>query len=248
MKNISEINENGTAKGKFGNYDQVTDSLLNSKGGQSLDCDKVIDSNDLINGDSMGHKSRCSHRNLLKIQESRSQSLPNSLDIKNQINSYISDSETHLKLLPEGDSPPESPTSDLWFKTWPERNKNVETDDSLCSNSSKCDNRSEQKNIQTTFTLNEALQCISLAYSPVTKQLHYLEKNEKVKIPEENQIKIGHRRTDAGSFSSTVSSLSDPSPSGSLLDTDDRTSLPESEFKSKRKSLSSFFNRYVSHI
>lgn len=245
MKNIPELNENNTRNSKVTNYEQVTDSLLNSKGGHSLECNKLIDSNDVINGDSMGHKSRCSHRGLLKNQESRSQSLPNSLDVKNKSNGYVSDSETRLKLLPENDSPPDSPTTDLWFKTWPECNKNVDADDNICSNSSKCDSRSEQRSKQNTFTLNEALQSISLAYSPVTKQLHYVEKNEEIKTPEETKPKLGHRRTEAGSFSSTVSSLSDPSSSGSLLDADERTPSPDGDMKYKRKGLSSFFNRYV---
>lgn len=245
MKDLSEANRNIAVNTKLNNNDQVSDSLLNSKGGHRLDCNKVIDSNDLINGDSMGHKSRCNKRKLLKNQEIRSHSLPNTLDIKNQTNGYVSDSETRLKLLPEGDSPPESPTSDLWFKTWPERNKNVDIDDSVCSNSSKCDSRSEQKSKQNTFTLNEALQSISLAYSPVTKQLHYVEKckNDEIKTCDDSKPKLGHRRTEAGSFSSTVSSLSDPSPSGSLLDADERTYSPETDIKSKRKGFSSFFNR-----
>lgn len=253
MKDISEVNENNKINEKFEEKNQVTDTLLKSKGGHSLDNkNNIIESNDLINGDSMGHKSRCSQRNLLKTQESRSQSLPNSLDIKNQTNGYISDSETTLKLLPENETtPPESPTSDLWFKTWPERNKNIETEETLSNNTSKInDNRSEQKCKQNTFTLNEALQSISLAYSPVTKQLHYLEnKNveKNVELPTEESVKpkLGHRRTEAGSFSSTVSSLSDPSPSGSLLDADERTSSPDSDLKTKRKGFSSFFNRYV---
>lgn len=265
MKDISEVNENITTNDKFIDKNRVTDHLLNSKGGHSLENknNKLIDqSNELINGiDSMGHKSRCSQRNLLKTQESRSQSLPNSLDIKNQTNGYISDSETRLKLLPETDSslesPVESPTTDLWFKTWPERNKNIDSEDTVSNNTSKCDLHSEQKctnnKVQNTFTFNEALQSISLAYSPVTKQLHYLDKKndldnvESQSLPPEDvsatKPKLGHRRTEAGSFSSTVSSLSDPSPSGSLLDADERTSSPESDLKSKRKGFSSFFNR-----
>lgn len=256
MKNIPADNENNLSY--TNNYDQVTDNLLKSKGGHSLlECNKVlVKSYDVIDSEPMGHKSRCSHRTLLKnnvSHESRSQSLPNSLESKNKTNGYTSDScDTQLKLLPESETPPESPTQEFWFKTWPERNKNIENDNdtSVTSSSSSkvCDNtvRSEQNGKQNTFTLNEALQSISLAYSPVTKQLHYVEKNESEPVVEdvvESKVKLGHRRTEAGSFSSTVSSLSDPSPSGSLLDADERTSSPDSTTKPKKKGLSSFFNR-----
>lgn len=269
MKNIPKDNETNTINNKSNNYEQVTDTLLKSKGGHSLlECNKeLVKSYDLIKSESMGHKSRCSYRGLLNksnnnvTHEPRSQSLPNSLDIKNQKNGYSPDSsDNQLKLLPENESPPESPSQVYWFKTWPECNKNTDnttndepstTGQNSPSSSKTCDNisRFEQTNCkQNTFTLNEALQSISLAYSPVTKQLHLVQKdespNQEPVVEDEPKVKLGHRRTEAGSFSSTVSSLSDPSPSGSLLDADERAPSPDSSTKSKRKGLSSFFNRY----
>lgn len=267
MKNIPETNENNTISNENNSYkyDQVTDTLLKSKGGHSLlECNKeLIKSYDLIKPDSMGHKSRFSYRGVLNknnnvTHEPRSQSLPNSLDIKNQKNGITSNSDNHLKLLPESETPPESPTNTTnvyWFKTWPECNKIIDnpTDEQISkispSSSKTCDtvDRSEQSNCkQNTFTLNEALQSISLAYSPVTKQLHLVQRDDNSDLMIEEELtkpKLGHHRTEAGSFSSTVSSLSDPSPSGSLLDADERTPSPDSSTKSKRKSLSSLFNR-----
>lgn len=247
MKNIPENNENN-ASDSFNKYDQVTDSLLKSKGGHSLlECRE--DGYDVIESESMGHKSRGNNRAFIKnhvTHESRSQSLPNSLDVKNKVNGYASDScDTHLKLLPESESPPDSPTSDLWFKTWPERNKNIDSEESASEPTKDCDSvRSEQSSKPNTFTFNEALQSISLAYSPVTKQLHYVQKTyNELTVEDDSRPKLGHRRNEAGSFSSTVSSLSDPSPSGSLLDADERIPSPDCSTKSKRKGLSSFFNR-----
>lgn len=255
MKNIPENNENNTINDSYNNkYEQVTDTLLKSKGGHKEFNNDLENSNELNETISMGHKSRCSHRNYLKKhvgQESRSQSLPNSLDVK-KTNGYTSDScDTQLKLLPENESPPESPTSDLWFKTWPERNKNIEPEEISSSknvgSTKNCDNNRSDNCKQNTFTFNEALQSISLAYSPVTKQLHYVQKNDNeiTTVEEDIKSKLGHRRNEAGSFSSTVSSLSDPSPSGSLLDADERIPSPESGAKYKKKGLSSFFNRLV---
>lgn len=207
-------------------------------------------------------------------QESRSQSLPTSLAAKNKINNGNVSCDTKLKLLPpENESSLQLPLQEpqeLWFNTWPERasdrlQKSVDVVD--CSNTQQqqrrinsCDIRSDNcentsKSVNNILTLNEALQSISLAYSPVTKQLHLIQ-NKTPKTCEEfvdsnnetgtKQQKLGHRRTEAGSFSSTVSSLSDPSPSGSLLDAEERTPSPsdaENATKSKRKGLTGFFSR-----
>ena len=113
-------------------------------------------------------------------------------------------------------------------------------------------------------TLTEALKNISLAYSPLTKQLHLMTKdeeltNEDVKKGSKYDIevncdsikdvvkKIKHKRTDAGSFSSTVSTLSEPSSSGSLLEAEDRISLYNDTVgvKPKKNKLPSVFNRWV---
>ncbi|XP_050301321.1 TBC1 domain family member 12-like [Anthonomus grandis grandis] len=127
------------------------------------------------------------------------------------------------------------------------------------------------------FTLNEALKNISLAYSPVTKKLHLVE-NIKVtdkNIEEESHLshdnnlkhklsngdafkdnidpskKYGHRRIQDGSFSSTISTLSEPSTSGSLIGSEDRSlsnfeednDCPQE--KTRKKSLTQFFSKNV---
>lgn len=169
-------------------------------------------------------------------------------------------------------------TTESWFKTWPERCDKQKSNETSPANSPvisptkikntqsklNCDNLVQNTNNK--VTLNEALKNISLAYSPVTKQLHLIEKTQINVIPnsEFNDLKnpskekddetisndtsakkIGHRRTEAGSFSSTISTLSDPSSNGSLLSTDDRSlssfEIPNS--KTRKKSLTNFFSK-----
>lgn len=66
-------------------------------------------------------------------------------------------------------------TNDLsWFRTWPERCDKQKNDTNIENNAPKTNNTHTQI-IQQQFTLNEALQNISLAYSPITKQLHLIE-------------------------------------------------------------------------
>ncbi|KAJ8936046.1 hypothetical protein NQ318_018395 [Aromia moschata] len=205
----------------------------------------------------------------------RSQSLPECLDENNELNGKLDRTDncdirstllTHCK---SSNSPSQSPPlCDLWFKTWPERCDKLKSDDSRDDasdspikntpnthnthvNSLDCDTL-KKSNIKNKFTLNEALQNISLAYSPVTKQLHLIEKpventpsevllddslgeplKESISQSEVNTClkKSGHRRTEAGSFSSTVSTLSglsDPSP-----------------LAPRKKSLTNFFSKNV---
>lgn len=236
---------------------------------------------DVLKSTPIEHKGKFYQKVLLKrnvTQDLRSISLPHSLEEKNKCNGNvdINDScDTNSKLLNDHDSPPESPVSDNWFRTWPERYEKIRTDSSpdhsmtngkplngkgaeYDSNTPRLSNKRDKNNTShdivtlngnvPKLTLNEALQNISLAYSPITKQLHLLEsKSEPVETPEENNSsckKTGHHRTDAGSFSSTISSLSEPSPSGSLLENDDASSVSDDlNLKSKKKGLSSFFTR-----
>ncbi|XP_017774103.1 PREDICTED: TBC1 domain family member 14-like [Nicrophorus vespilloides] len=197
----------------------------------------------------MGHKGQYYESVLSKsgvvTQDSRSHSLPNDLDEKNKMINGNSDNyetcDINTKLLNNNESPPHSPTQDLWFKTWPERCEKIKCNDAETSQT--CDKIMTN---QHKVTLNEALQNISLAYSPVTKQLHLVH-NEQQSVEAEHK-KPGHKRNDPGSFSSTLSSLSDASQSGSLLDSEGRSSPASSESGAKpktKKSLGNFFNKNV---
>ncbi|VEN52984.1 unnamed protein product [Callosobruchus maculatus] len=159
-----------------------------------------------------------------------------------------------------------SASTEAWFKTWPERCDKIKINDGSPTKASP--NKSAKDCIlnptqndsppRTKFTLNEALQNISLAYSPVTKQLHLVEKTDCVKPELESTLsspdnscsikKCGHKRTEAGSFSSTVSTLSaisEPSTSGSLLSSDDRSvsSFDISTTKTRKRSLTNFLSK-----
>ncbi|CAH0546443.1 unnamed protein product [Brassicogethes aeneus] len=200
-------------------------------------------------------------------QESRSHSLPDSLIEENNDTT----NENHTQFKQDNDSP--TTASNEWFKTWPERCDKVKTNENspeLISNASSRNtllmstNCDSTKNVnKTKITFNEALQNISLAYSPITKQLHLVEKpqnNENVENEVDNNfkcngsdevdfIKKGHRRIQAGSYSSTVSNLSglsEPSTSGSLLDAEERSisSLEENNSNTKN-TFSNFFSRNV---
>ncbi|XP_066154904.1 TBC1 domain family member 12-like [Euwallacea fornicatus] len=169
-----------------------------------------------------------------------------------------------------GHSPAGSPTSDTWFNTWPERCEKVKSAD--CSPEKGLNSNTHNGN---KLTLNEALKNISLAYSPVTRKLHFVEDLSNVKNGEsqnndkdinfsDNNIcgavngnkesgfspkHLGHRRIQEGSFSSTISTLSEPSTSGSLIGSEDR-SLSNfgddgCEEKTRRTSFSQFFTKNV---
>lgn len=228
--------------------------------------------------------------------DTRSQSLPDCLDddankLRDNLH-FIDNCDVNSKLL-NHNSPPHSPTNDMWFKTWPERCDKIKSNELSPDSSTKTIvpniGKNTQKghsncdvgnnNIKNKLTLNEALQNISLAYSPVTKQLHLVEKPLNVSTEksdaksgnttsncnkedlELNTItcngeancskKFGHRRTEAGSFSSTVSTIStlsgvsDPSPTGSLLGSEDRSlhNFDTAGGKTRRKSITNFFTR-----
>ncbi|KAF7270617.1 hypothetical protein GWI33_016413 [Rhynchophorus ferrugineus] len=184
-----------------------------------------------------------------------------------------------------------SPTSDAWFKTWPERYDKLKSTDSSpdhAKGQNETSNTQEDNSICNKLTLNEALKNISLAYSPVTKQLHLVENNVSTKNKDDSENtpdkkveehdnnfmcieinslekgasaessnicnplkKLGHRRIQEGSYSSTISTLSEPSTSGSLIGSEER-SLSNfdvesncSESKARRKSLTHFFTKSV---
>ncbi|KAK9887169.1 hypothetical protein WA026_020622 [Henosepilachna vigintioctopunctata] len=212
-------------------------------------------------------------------EDSRCQSLPDCFvdEIENEVLGVVSDCDTKQNLL-EVSIPPQCPSAESWFKTWPERCDKVKSNETSPSNSlsnkcklkntpiSKCDINIPRNGL----SLNEALQNISLAYSPITKQLHlvensdcntidkvdtvstnkYIDKNIHFSIETANseQKILGHRRIQAGSFSSTVSSISEPSTSGSLLDPDERSLSNFEEYTeqpSKKKTFTNFLNRNV---
>ncbi|KAL3275588.1 hypothetical protein HHI36_020343 [Cryptolaemus montrouzieri] len=233
----------------------------------------------------MGLKNQC-HKlvvsNNLILEDSRSQSLPDCFldekDTKNGNLEIVDNCDIKEKLLFQEASPPLSPSSESWFKTWPERCDRIKSNETSPSNSlskSKNTHTSKDNNCDINIpinglSLNEALQNISLAYSPVTKQLHLVETPQNntvdevdhvstnqnlsndlqssVDIGTSEQRKLGHRRIEAGSFSSTVSSISESSTLGSLLDSDERSlsNFEECiERPSKKKSFTNFLSRNV---
>lgn len=223
----------------------------------------------------MGQK-ECPNDTLsINYSEIRCQSLPDCAE-KNVLTCNSRRKESEETCCNEGQH--NSLTSDSWFKTWPERCDKQRSTETSPNNSAvttpiknkntqrefECD--SLEKNSKNKVTLNEALKNISLAYSPVTKQLHVIEKPDisckniqnsgcndlkKVENASESAVncdnlnKKGHRRTEAGSFSSTISTISEPSSNGSLLSTDDR-SLSSFEIpgaKTRKRSLTNFFSK-----
>ncbi|KAF5269938.1 hypothetical protein FQR65_LT05737 [Abscondita terminalis] len=274
MKNIESDNESILNSNSCNGSEEVADLLSghNKEAVNLIKCNSdLVETYYVLKSTPMGHKNRFYQRVLSKNteQDSHSRSMPNSLNNKLHGNGVDANNcDTKSKLLIEHDSPPLSPSQEMWFKTWPERYDKIKPENACesinnCSNtqlaSSTCDKIVDISSVNNKVTLNEALQNISLAYSPITKQLHLLpqddlnqhvsesnspEKESKTIIDEENRTKSKHKRTEAGSFSSTVSSLSDPSPSGSLLETEDRCiSNDDSEYQSHKKGLSGFFNR-----
>lgn len=273
MKTFDSDNENNSLE-SHNTPKEITDLLIDSpKKPSTLQCNlELVQSYNVLKSAPMGHKGYFYQRVLCKngiSQDIRSQSMPSSLDDENKSNgnsnrnvetSNCCDTDTRTKLLSEArESPTVSPTYESWCKTWPERKNDSCTDDTLINKSNKSNTPVASRNCdincvnlcKNKLTLNEALQNISLAYSPITKQLHLVETSEKSadeasKCEKESDgKKLGHRRTEAGSFSSTVSSLSDPSPSGSLLDADERSlcSYEETGAKPKKKSIGNFFSR-----
>ncbi|KAB0796053.1 hypothetical protein PPYR_10114 [Photinus pyralis] len=258
MKNIDSDNESSLHT-IYNGTEEVTD-LLSAESTEALNLIKcnsdLVESYYVLKSTPMGHKNRFYQRVLSRNseQDCHSRSMPNSLNNKLNCNDLdvANNCDMKSKLLIQQDSPPSSPSHEVWFKTWPERYDKVKPDNNceIVNNhntqlaSSTCDKINCANN---KVTLNEALQNISLAYSPVTKQLHLLRPSDtnepQLPTTEENGIKTKHKRTEAGSFSSTVSSLSDPSPSGSLLDPEDRCTDDDSECKPQRKGISGFFNR-----
>ncbi|XP_008190632.2 TBC1 domain family member 12 [Tribolium castaneum] len=270
MLKVGCKNENRILKPSYGNEsNEVTSLIIDNKESNSL----ISSNGDVANkaledGPPMGHKGHYK-RVLLKnnvTQDLRTQSLPNCLvDNKEKTQDdvdTVDSCDIHNKLLVEGGSPPQSP----WFKTWPERCDKVKGNESATHSSQNtqiklrnCD-IVENGNVKNKVSLSEALQNISLAYSPVTKQLHLVETNNEDKncnvtvdstsdkfTEHVSTEKKGHKRNQAGSFSSTVSSLSEPSPSRSLLDADEKslTSLDDSGDQAGKKGLSNFFSRNV---
>ncbi|KAJ8981383.1 hypothetical protein NQ317_002577 [Molorchus minor] len=228
--------------------EKVTDSLI-TKGYKPLkDRLSLVRGGNCFKITSLGEKWKGYECISPNNNDIRSQSLPDCLDENTKAN-YTEACDIHDKLICNT-SPTHSPTNE-WFKTWPERCDKLkgDRDDSSDSvveiktqnthtKSQTCDMKNNSKN---TISLNEALQNISLAYSPVTKQLHLVEKpvdksNENIETPDNNKTfnkdldcdilpvesdiclkRSKHKRTEAGSFSSTVSTLSglsNPSTSG----------------------------------
>lgn len=211
------------------------------------------------------------HFTSTNYSELRCQSLPDCVEKLDVSTSTAKRKECDKSHLIE--TPQISMTSESWFKTWPERcDKQRSTETSPVTTPTKTENTQSKlhcdnfgQNSKNRVTLNEALKNISLAYSPVTKQLHLLEKTNNTCIDisdlENNDLKCltktnevivcngskktGHRRTEAGSFSSTISSISEPSSNGSLLSNDDRSlssfEIPSS--KIRKKSLTNFFSK-----
>lgn len=261
MKTINSNNEINTVN----SHDSPNDLLIDSKSDtEELKCNpQLIKSFNILKSTAMGHKEYLYQRVLCKngiTHDYRSQSLPNSLDEKNDIsNGTVENSnncDAQSTLLQQNDSTTVSPTHD-WFNTWPERCDKLKVDhsgDNTVSNSlsnTTIDSHLKNGISKKKVTLNEALQNISLAYSPVTKQLLLVEQINDVKTdnkPEDEQSvkkKFGHRRMEDGSFSSTISTISDPSPSGSLLDAEERSlqSFDGNDADFKRRGLGSFFTR-----
>ncbi|KAG5890140.1 hypothetical protein JTB14_027806 [Gonioctena quinquepunctata] len=192
-------------------------------------------------------------------QDVPSHSLPECVN-KNYFHDTLENNSTEIF----HDDSPGAASTELWFKTWPECCDKLKSSNSSPNHTqSNIHDSNDNKNIKNTLTFSEALQNISLAYSPVTKQLHLVEKpeisdrsaeekdeceNEESKTEKIGVKKLGHRRTEAGSFSSTVSTLSgisEPSTSGSLLGSDDQSlsSFDISNSKPRKKSITNFFSK-----
>lgn len=272
----------------------------------------LVRSYDVLKAVPMGHKGKFYQRILSEQRQSLvdvSQSLPNSLHDNVveangngvEIESRELDGDVNNGLLFGEGNLNATTGQEVWFNTWPERCEKGENgkmsprsyNNHLLNNtrpiaSKPCDNHQQQSNSTNALnngkkvSLNEALQNISLAYSPVTKKLHLITRNNLNNSQQNNEqegllsqknyientqqhnknlkesttainsdepMRKTHRRIQAGSFSSTVSSISDISPSGSLLDTDTDNASECSDIgftkTGKKKGLMQFFNRNV---
>lgn len=276
MKTYDSDNEYNSNINSYNSIEEATDLLVNKRGQPLIKCNpELAESFDVIKSIPENQNNYLFRQVLLKnnvMPDSRSQSLPSSLNKKNKVNDIVSsvDCDIHTKLLSENEN--STVVQDMWFNTWPERYEKPKpstetyipetTDVALNSSMSKTSiiNRGTSKTDNKKVTLNEALQNISLAYSPITKQLHLvereviekenignqLEKLEKLEYSIEDCCNVGknkHRRTEASSFSSTVSSLSDISVNGSLLGGEDKSSTLDDDKDGENKKRSSFFNR-----
>lgn len=264
MLKIGCKKEGRIVKPSYGNESNGVTNLLIDKESSLNSSSNGDAANETVgNGLSMGHKGHY-QRVLLKnnvTQDSRTQSLPNGLvDDKTKVQDNVDTVDScdihNNKLLIERSSSPQSP----WFKTWPERCDKVKSNENSTHSPQNtqlklknCD-IVENGNIKNKVTLSEALQNISLAYSPLTKQLHLVERklcnedNTSDKVIENSSVeKKGHKRNQTGSFSSTISSLSEPSPSRSLLDADEKSlnSLDDSGEQGTKRGITNFFSRYL---
>lgn len=177
-------------------------------------------------------------------------------------------------------SPLGSPTTETWFNTWPERCdkvkgiesspehlelNNVNTQNAF---SNKLTLSEALKNISLAYSpvtrKLHLVEDVNTTKNDITESQH---DNKEIDdcdnklgsgdIVKENSSpfpspakKFGHRRIQEGSFSSTISTLSEPSTSGSLIGSEDR-SLSNfggdetgcTEEKTRRKSLTQFFTK-----
>lgn len=121
----------------------------------------------------------------------------------------------------------------LWFNTWPERcdKQKIETN----VDNVKQTNNTHKEIIQQQLTLNEALQNISLAYSPITKQLHLIE-NKPVNSTsgDENFCKIDTLKTG--------SSIQHPHFNCSNVEPPEIAS-EDNNSRSRKRSLAHFFTK-----
>lgn len=208
------------------------------------------------------------------LHKLKSQSVP-ILDNENDSNSDNNEESTSPPVEELKEIPKEG--NDNWFKTWPDctlRNGLVESNDNKIQvdNSKKtigctvsCSDNCHT-NPNTPVPLDNALHSLPLAYSPVTKQIHLICQNDLKSVKSDskcNGVSLLNRvGTEVSSFSSTVSSLSDISPSTngdstlgifdngdncSLISIGNCSSLSEDSngTKPKRKGISAFFSRGV---
>lgn len=209
------------------------------------------------------------------LHKLKSQSVP-VLDNENDGNSDNNEESTSPSVEELNEGSKEG--NNNWFKTWPDctlRNgivspseDKVQVDVDEKTNACVCDGHccgKCNKNPNTPVPLDNALHSLPLAYSPVTKQIHLIchsdLKSEKSESKCNGVPLLNRVGTEVSSFSSTVSSLSDTSPStngdstfGSLFDNGDNCSLisigncsslseDSDGSKPKRKGISAFFSR-----
>ncbi|XP_018322531.1 TBC1 domain family member 14 [Agrilus planipennis] len=229
----------------------------------------LIKSYDILKSTPVKHKGRFYQQILSKAGNIRSQSMPNFVEQQKQCDMDVADiCDIKAKLLYDSASPPESPNKESWFNSWPEKVsgyritavragdvKNlVKSNSSLYVSLLPSNNQNEdcKNNTHGKISLNDALQNISLAYSPVTRQLHLIESNDKMEQKENNNVSSAslensdkcYQRTSNESFFNSSNSSGPPSPSssGSLLE-DKNLVEDETSIKLKKKALSNIFKR-----